>query len=118
MPGFSNDGKNVMLDSLAGVAVFVSLHTGDPGGTGAAEVSGGTYARQGVTWGASSGGEISASNQPEFDVPGSTTVSHFGLWSANTAGTFYGGVALSASETFSSNGQYTLTSITANLNAA
>ncbi|WP_214322072.1 phage tail fiber protein [Nonomuraea sediminis] len=105
----SNAGKNVCLDALGGVAGFVSLHTADPGTTGASEVTGGTYARKSHTWNAASSGNLDNSNQPVFDVPASTTVTHFGLWSASTSGTFYGGGSLSASESFTAAGQYTLT---------
>lgn len=106
----SNNGKHVMLDALAAVAVYVSLHTGSPSTTGANEVSGGSpaYARKSMTWNAASGGALDNSNAPVFDVPAGTTVSHFGLWSAATAGTFYGGDALSASESFTGQGTYTL----------
>lgn len=106
----SNAGKHVMLDALAGVAVYASLHTASPGTTGANEVSGGSpaYARKSITWNAASGGALDNNANPVFDVPGSTTVSHFGLWSAASGGTFYGGDALSASESFTGQGTYTL----------
>lgn len=113
----SNNGKNVMLNALGGVALYVSLHTADPGTTGANEVSGGSpaYSRQSVTWNAASNGNLDSSNQPAFNVPAATTITHFGLWSAATAGTFYGGGALSASETFAAQGTYTLTDADVNL---
>lgn len=106
----SNAGKNVMLDALGAVAVFASLHTADPGTTGASEVTGGSpaYARKAITWFASSGGDLDNNANPTFDVPASTTVAYFGLWSAASGGTFYGGGALSASETYSAQGTYTL----------
>lgn len=106
----SNAGKNVMLDALGAVAVYASLHTADPGTTGASEVSGGSpaYARKSVTWNTAASGNLDNSNTSVFDVPGSTTVAYFGLWSASSGGTFYGGGSLSASETFASQGQYTL----------
>lgn len=105
---FSTAGKNAMLNHIGSVAGFASLHTADPGDSGASEVSGGAYARQAVTWAAASAGNLDSSNTPAFDVPGGTTVSHAGFWSAATGGTFYGGNALSASETFTANGTYTL----------
>lgn len=106
----SNAGKNVMLDALGAVAVFASLHTADPGTTGASEVAGGSpaYARKAITWNASSGGDLDNNANPTFDVPASTTVAYFGLWSAASGGTFYGGGALAASETYSAQGTYTL----------
>jgi hypothetical protein len=43
-----------------------------------------------------------------FDVPGSTTITHLGYWSASTSGTFYGSRALDASQTFATAGTYTI----------
>src|SRR4051812_26618256 len=85
-----------MEDALAAVAVFVSLHTADPGSSGTSEVSGGSpaYARKAITWTSAASGVLSASNAPVFDVPAATTVGWAGLWSASTAGTFYGGFPL------------------------
>lgn len=117
MPGYSDTAKNLMLTQLGTSAGFVSLHTATPGTTGAAEVSNvGVYDRQAITWGSAAGGSIVASNQPVFSVPEATTISHFGLWSAAAGGTFYGGSALSAAETFAAQGQYTLTSVNMDLN--
>ena len=42
----SNAGKDALLEGLASVAGYASLHTGDPSTTGANEVSGGSYARE------------------------------------------------------------------------
>lgn len=108
----SNSGKHVMLDALAAVAIFASLHTGDPGTTGASEATGGSpaYARKSITWNAASGGALDNNANPVFDVPAGT-YSHFGLWSAPTAGTFYGGGTLSATEVFGAQGTYTLTDV-------
>lgn len=117
MPGYSDAAKNLMLTQLGSSAGFVSLHTSNPGSGGGNEVSdSGPYERQVINWGSASGGEVAASNQPVFEVPGSTTVSHFGLWSAVSGGTFYGGSALSDTETFAAQGEYTLTSTVLDLN--
>lgn len=109
--------KSVMLTAFGGVAVYVSLHTADPGTTGTSEVSGGSpaYARKAVTWNAVSAGNLDNNANPVFDVPASTTITHFGLWSAVTAGTFYGGAALSADESFGGQGTYTFTDIDVSL---
>lgn len=111
MAGLNNNAKNVMLDAFAAAGVYASIHTADPGTTGTSEVSGGSpaYARKSITWNAASAGALDDSNAPVFDIPASTTITHFGLWSAVTGGTFYGSAALSASETFGGQGQYTLT---------
>lgn len=109
--GVSNSAKNIMLDAIAAVAVWMSLHTGDPGTTGASEVSGGSpaYARKAGTWNTAASGNLDNSNTPTFDIPAGTTVSHWGAFSASTAGTFYFGGALSASEAFTGQGTYQLT---------
>lgn len=106
----TNAAKHVMLDQLATVAVWASLHTADPGLTGANEVTGGSpaYARKAITWNAAASGALDNNANPVFDVPASTTVTHFGLWSAATNGTFYGGGDLT-DETFAGQGTYTLT---------
>ena len=108
---FTNAAKNAMLDHLGTLAGFASLHTADPGTTGANEVTGGSpaYARKAITWNAAASGSLDNNANPAFDVPGGVTVSHAGFWSAATGGTFYGGNALSASETFAGQGTYTLT---------
>ena len=78
---------------------YVSLHTGDPSSTGANEVTGGTYARVAVTWNSPSSGTVTQSNALSINLPASTTVSYFGVWSASTSGTYYIGGALSPSIT-------------------
>lgn len=113
----SNAAKNLMLDELATVAVWSSMHTASPGTTGANEVSGGSpaYARKAITWNAAATGNLDNNANPVFDVPAGTTVTHFGLWSAVTGGTFYGGDALSASESFTAQGTYTLSDVDVSL---
>jgi hypothetical protein len=104
-----------MLNQLATQAVYASLHTADPGDSGASEVTGGTYARKAITWNTAASGNLDSSNAPVFDVPAGTTITHAGYWSALTGGTFYAGDLLTAAgstsaqpETFASGGTYTL----------
>lgn len=105
----TDNAKNAMLDALAGVAVFASLHTADPGTTGANEVSGGSpaYARKAITWNSAAAGALDNNANPVFDVPAGTTITHVGLWSAASAGTFYGSFDIT-DETFGAQGTYTL----------
>lgn len=114
---YTNAAKNAMLDALAGVAVYASLHTADPTTVGDNEVTGGSpaYARKAITWNSASSGAIDSSNAPAFDVPGSTTVTHVGFWSAATSGTFYGGTAIT-NESFGSQGVYNLDDADLDLN--
>jgi hypothetical protein len=102
--------KNLMLDELATVAVWVSLHDGDPGLTGANEITGGSpsYARQQAVWDPAAAGVLSLAGPETFDVPASADVTHYGVWSAVSAGTFYGGATLSPPESFTGQGTYTL----------
>lgn len=107
--GLNNTAKNLMLEELAGVAVWASIHTADPGTTGTSEVSGGSpaYARKAITWNAASGGNLDNNANPVFDIPAGTTITHFGLWSASSGGTFYGSGDIT-DETFAGQGTYTL----------
>lgn len=115
---YSAAAKNYMLDQLGTQVGYASLHTANPGATGATEVTGGTpaYARKALTWNAASAGSKTLSNTPLFDVPAATTVTHVGLWSADTAGTWYGYIDVT-DETFAAQGTYQITSGTIDLNS-
>jgi hypothetical protein len=110
--------KNYMLDQLGSQAVFASLHSALPGATGADELTGGTpaYARIALTWNAASTGSKTLSNTPIFDVPPATTVAFVGLWSAVTAGTYYGYIDVT-DEVYAAQGTYQIQSGTLDLNA-
>lgn len=114
---YMDAAKNAMLDELASLITHVSLHDGDPSTSGANEIAASGYARQAVTWGSATGGVLTASNEPEFTVPASTTVAYVGFWTADSAGTFLGSDQVT-SEVFGAQGTYTLTSIELDLNAA
>lgn len=104
----STAGKNALCDKYAAVGLYLSLHTGSPGSTGANEATGGGYARQPAAWGASSGGVISA-GEVTWGTTGSPlpagAYSHWGLWSAATGGTYYDGNALTSTVTLSAPAQ-------------
>ncbi len=124
---YTTAAKNRMLDALArnvapgaGIAT-VSLHTADPGSTGASEVTGGlpAYARKAITWNAATGGSIDDSTSSiVFDVPGSTTVAHVGFWSGDATPVFLGSNPVTPNEVFASQGTFTVTDADLNLNAA
>lgn len=104
--------KDVMLDELAGVALWASLHDGDPGTTGADELSTSPYDRQAVVWDPSTGGVVTfdSGTPVVFDVAAGDSVTHGGLWNAFTSGNFIGGDTV-ANFAFTINGTYTLTTI-------
>lgn len=89
-------------------AHFISLHTGNPGTTGANEVAGGSYIRISTTWGAIAAGSVTGS-QVTINVPVSTTITNWGLWDASTSGNYYDGGQLPTAVTFNVAGTYLIT---------
>jgi hypothetical protein len=101
MAGLSAAVKNSIGDALylqtnwtAPTTLYLSLHSADPGTTGASEISGSSYARVLVTTSFTSvDGVITNSVQidfPEVTTP-AYTATHWGLWSASSGGTYYHG---------------------------
>lgn len=76
---------------VASLISHMSLHNGDPGTTGANEISGGGYARQAVTFNVDADGDLTLAATASFDGTASQAVTHVGLWSASSGGTFRGG---------------------------
>jgi hypothetical protein len=69
--------------------LYLALHSADPTETGAvAELSGNGYARQSMTFGASSGGTTSSSDSQTFTASGGgwSAATHMSIWDAVTAG--------------------------------
>lgn len=110
----SNYLENYTLDLLLGsgtpATVYISLHTGDPGETGANEVaSSNGYAREPSTnnntnWPAAVSGVKSNGTAITMDTPSGSwgTVSHFGIWDASSGGNFWFGGALAVSKAINS----------------
>lgn len=96
----SVSARNMMLDALLqGATIYVSLHTADPGTSGASEVTGGSYARVVGMFSAASGGQAQNSQQIVWtDLP-ACTVTHCGVWRGST---FLFGAALRQSRTVAS----------------
>lgn len=78
--------------------IYVSLHTGDPGENGANEVTGGEYKRQLATFSAPSNKQTSNPSDIEFDNMPACTITHMGLWDAETEGNFWWGGQLVVSK--------------------
>lgn len=108
MAGIVAAGLDSYVTGFTSVAVFASLHTADPSTGGTSEVTGGSYSRESISWGAASGGTAVTDAAIVFDVPGSTTITHLGYWSAVSGGTFYGSRALDTSQTYATDGTYTI----------
>jgi hypothetical protein len=105
---FATATLNNFLDNLNSLATHASLHTADPGGTGASEVTGGSYARQAISWNAASGASKTITATVVFQIPAGTTITHAGTWSASSGGIWRGGGALDASQAYPTGGTYTL----------
>lgn len=89
--------------NVTGFSAYVSLHTADPGNTGANEVTGGSYARQLAGFGAPAddSGVRAVTNAADIDFTGmpATTVTHFAIWNAATSGNSVYKEALATSRT-------------------
>lgn len=102
--------ENASLNGLDGTGATntipdVSLHTADPGTTGASEnANAGSYARLACTWNAASAGSKTNSTALTFTTAGTAAVTYFGTWNSVTygAGTYSIGGALGASVTATS----------------
>lgn len=103
----NNSGLNVGADAIIGVMVYLSLHDGDPGTTGANEVPG--VARKATAWSAASGSGDSTTGPHLFTGGGANDpVTHFGTWDQAVGGTFYGGDVLTGDQQFNAAGEYTV----------
>lgn len=94
----SNNGQNQTLDEIynAGAGTFpagdpyISLHSADPGLTGANELTGGSpaYARKQTAFGAAASQTLSNTAAALFDVPAGDVVG-WGIWDALTTGNLF-----------------------------
>ena len=102
--------KNSLATKYGADTTFAAIFTADPGtsGTVTGEVTGGSpaYARKAISWGAPSGGVVTAT--VTFDVPAGTTVTFAGVCSASTGATLLDKVAVT-SQAFATQGTYALT---------
>lgn len=111
----ANIALKVMADHLAGLATRISLHSADPGGTGASETTAGRVV---AGWpAADADGDLTLTNKPFSGGASNGAVTHVGLWSTDGA-TFYGGFPILNDGTndlsFNAAGNYTLNSLTIN----
>jgi hypothetical protein len=100
--------RQLVANAYTGAAVAGSVHTADPGTTGASEVSGGApaYARIALTWTPGTTGTAQAS--ATFNIPSGITAAWGGIWSqVATGGTFRDTVDI-VDQAFASQGQLTI----------
>jgi hypothetical protein len=92
-------------------AVYVGLYTTDPGeGNTGTEVSGGSYARTAVTFGAPSNGVSTNSGSVTFPTATGTwgTITHIGILDASTSGNLLYYTPLDASKSIASGDVFTI----------
>lgn len=87
---FNTNGRNAMVGGLAANISHVSVHDAIPDAAGSDEISGGSYARQPVTWTAPAAGEADTDADLIHDIPAGSTAVAYGHWDALTAGNHYG----------------------------
>lgn len=88
---------------VPGTTYYLSLHSADPGTTGASELTGGGYARQAIVFAAGAvDGSIASNASQTVPNAGTTAATYLGIWSAATAGTYVGGAPLASSVTAAS----------------
>lgn len=106
--GISTYASNLVIDWIFGTAsmpstttAYVSLHSGDPGYTGANEITAGghTYARKSVTAGSASGRATDNSNLLQWTDMPAVTITYVGVWDLSSSGNFLWGGQLSVSKT-------------------
>lgn len=96
--GFNDTARNEMVTYESTQIDRVSLHTGNPGDTGANEVVGGTppYARQIPTWGTAANGQINIASIGSHAIPAGTTLMFLGYWKDGATPVFKGFAPLGA----------------------
>jgi len=99
-------GKENLAVAYGNAATYAALYTTVPGASAGTEVTGGSYARQALTW-APGGVDGVVTASATFSVPAGTTVAGAGVHTAVTAGTYLDGAAVT-SQSFGSAGTYTL----------
>lgn len=118
MAEMSNFLENAIINAVlrntsytSPTTVYVGLYTSDPGeGNTGTEVSGGSYARTAVTFGAPSNGVSTNSASVTFPTATGTwgTVTHIGILDASTSGNLLYYTPLDASKSIASGDVFTI----------
>lgn len=115
--GIASGQANAILDALArgsdypgNAAVWVKLHTGDPGSAGTSNAAGNTTRQQATFAAASAGANASNADVAWTNVSTAETYSHVSFWTASSGGTFLGSIQLTASKTVAIGDTFTIPS--------
>lgn len=96
------DTLNLIKNDTPYIALFTASPNAGGGGT---EVTGGSYARQSITFGAIASGSMSSSNTITFTGLPSATITHYAIFDAVSSGDMKGYGALSSTATVTSGDQ-------------
>ena len=113
--GLSATQANGILDAIgnatnytAPTAIWIKLHTGDPGSAGTSNAATETT-RQQASFGSASSGVIATDADLVWeDVSTTETYSHISAWTASTAGTFIFSDDLAASKAVTAGDTFTI----------
>lgn len=115
--GISAAQANSMLDAYAkgtdyagNAAVWVKLHTGDPGSAGTSNAAGNTTRQQASFAAASAGANATNADLTWTNVSTAETYADVSFWTASSGGTFLGSSALTASKTVAIGDTFTIAS--------
>lgn len=106
---------NNWLDTdFATAAMFIKLHTGDPGAVGTTAAAVGSTVRVQATMAAAASGSKAMTSMASVWTNGGTTetLSHISIWTLAAAGTFKGSGALSVAQSWASGNTFSLTTLT------
>jgi len=115
--GIASASADSILDALArgtdypgNAAVWVKLHTGDPGSAGTSNAAGETTRKQASFAAASGGANASNADVAWTNVSTNETITDVSYWTASTAGTFIGSCQLTASKQLFAGDTFTIPS--------
>ena len=118
----SNYAELKILDHTTGTAswtapsaVYLKLHTGDPGEAGTSNAATNTSRQQVSFSAASSGSIVSSATVSWTNVSTTETYSHWSLWDNSTAGNCLWSGALSSSASVTAGDTFQITSLTLSL---
>lgn len=114
--GLASTYANDVVDYLLGggsptsiAAVYIKLHTGNPGSAGTSNAASETTREQ-ATFAASSGGSAATSADLTWSSVSTTeTYSHYSAWDASTAGNFLFSGALTETKNVTAGDDFTIT---------
>ena len=104
-------GNGVTFTALA--AIYVKLHTNDPGGAAGTAAAAGSTVRPAATLAAASSGAVAITGTNPVWTNGGTseTISHISVWDSNSAGNVYWTAAITTPQLWASGNTFTLTSL-------